>query len=158
MILLLLIGAAVDHANRIRNVQIRHGLLHQLDALAQAHAFKAARDGDSPLQVLADDLGLATFVLKIRQGTQGRGLAGGAAGDHGVPDLVQGRARVIGKAHANGVGAVIHHHRRGGRLTLQDRAGVEFDLRTAAHAHGAIVKVILETALLNDDQKTPPAL
>ena len=126
--LLLLVGAAVNDANRSRNVQIRHGLLHQLDALAQAHAFEAARNGHTPLQVLANDLGLAGFILKIRQRAERRGLAGRAAGDQSVPDLVQGRACVVGEAHANGVGVVVHHHWRSRRLTLQDRAGVELDL------------------------------
>ena len=108
-----------------------------MHALAQAHAFKAAGDGDAPLQILADDFGLAGFILKIRKRTERRGLAGGTAGDHGVADLIQRRARVFGKAHANGVGAVVHHHRRGRRLALQDRAGIEFDfLRSEARARG----------------------
>ena len=70
--LLLLVGAAVNHANRAGNVQIGHGLLHQFDALAQAHAFKAARYGDTPLQVLADNFGLAAFILKTRERAEGR--------------------------------------------------------------------------------------
>ncbi len=44
-----------------------------------------------------------------------------------------------------------------GELRGGNRGAVENDIRavvSAAHAGGAIVKVILETALLNDDQKT----
>ena len=43
-----------------------------------------------------------------------------------------------------------------GALRGGESAVVEDDIRwivEASHAHGAIVKVILETALLNDDQK-----
>ncbi len=44
-----------------------------------------------------------------------------------------------------------------GALRSGDKATVEADIKAvvaASHAHGAIVKVILETALLDDDQKT----
>jgi len=44
-----------------------------------------------------------------------------------------------------------------GALRSADKAAVESDIRAvvaASHAHGAIVKVIIETALLDDDQKT----
>lgn len=44
-----------------------------------------------------------------------------------------------------------------GALRSGDKAAVEADIKAvvaASHAHGAIVKVILETALLDDDEKT----
>ena len=88
------------------------------------------------LQVLAPDLRLPGFVFKSRERAE-RGVLAGGADDHRVADLVEGGARVLGKAHADGVGAVVHDDRRGGGFALQDGAGVELDfLRREAGARG----------------------
>ena len=50
----------------------------------------------------------------------------------GVLRMASREARVsVGEAHADGVGAVVDHHRRGGRLALQDGAGVQFHFLAA---------------------------
>jgi hypothetical protein len=78
------------------------------------------------LQIFAVDFDLAGFVLETRQRAEGGILAGGTD-DHRVLDVVERGARVLGKTDADGIGAVVDDDRRGGRLTLQDGAGVEFD-------------------------------
>ena len=126
-LLLFRVGSAVHDADGGRNVQFGHGLLHCFYSLSQAYAFKTPRHRDVALQILAANFGLAGFVLKFRQRTERRGFAGRTAGEHGVADLIERRARTLRKAHPDGIGTVVDHHRSSRGLALQDRAGIQFN-------------------------------
>ena len=64
--LLLLVGAAVLHANRRRQLQIVDRLLHGRHARPQVDAFQPRRHFDVALQVLAQDFGLAGQLVDRR--------------------------------------------------------------------------------------------
>ncbi len=58
-------------------------------------------------------------VVEFRKRIEGCALAGAAAGDHGVANLIQRGALALRKTHANRVGAIVDHHRRRRGLALQ---------------------------------------
>ncbi len=111
-----------------RDVHAGHGLLHQIHPRPQAHAFEPARNRNPSLQILAKNFGLPSFILELSQRADGGGLAGGAAGDDGVLDLIQRRVSVLWKTDANRVGMVVDNHRRRRRFALKNRTGIQFDL------------------------------
>ena len=122
--LLLLVLAAVLHADAGRHVQVGDGLLHLGHAVAQVHVLEARGHLHVALQVLAADFGLAGDLGQRCERADGGGLPG-SADQQRVADGVQRLARPLGETHANGVGAVVEHHRRRRRLALQHGAGIQ---------------------------------
>ena len=75
------------------------------------------------LQVLAQDLILRRQLGHLGQRSQRCGVAGAGVEDR-VLDCVQRRARGVGQADANGVGAAVDDHRPGGGQAVEDCGGI----------------------------------
>src|SRR5437899_2053384 len=107
-------------------MQIVHRFLYGSDAGAKVHLFELRSDLHEALQILATDFRLSRIHGESRQGAKGRRSAS-RAGQQSVTHAIERRAVLFGKANANGVGAVIENYRGGGRLTFENRRGVDGD-------------------------------
>src|SRR6266403_183702 len=121
-------------------MQIVHRFLYGSDAGAKVHLFELRSDLHEALQILATDFRLSRIHGESRQGAKGR-RSGSRAGQQSVTHASERRAVLFGKANANGVGAVIQNDRGGGRLTFQNRRGIDGDFlgsETCACCHQRI--------------------
>src|SRR6266700_604915 len=105
-------------------MQIVHRFLYRGDAGAEVHTFKASGDLYQSLQILAANFRLSRIHAEGRQGTKSC-CAAGRTGQQRVAHTVERRAVLLGKANANGVGAVIENHWGCSRLALQNSRGVD---------------------------------
>ena len=121
------VGAAVLHADRRRQLQIGDRLLHRRDAGAQVDAFQPRRHFDLALQILAAHFGLARQLVDRGQRTQ-RGRSPGRVHQHRVLHGLERRAIGRREADAQRVRALVDDHRRGRRLTVDDRRGDDAEL------------------------------
>ena len=108
-------------------MQIGNDFLHGRHTTAEIATFETGGYRHVALQVLAPDLGLSRQVGDRRQRAECRGLSG-RADQQRVLYGVHRRARRLRETYADGVGAVVQHHRRRRRLALQDSAGIQLHL------------------------------
>ena len=104
---------------------------------AQVPAFQAAGDGHVALQVLAANFRLARNIDDGRERAERPNFSCGADQQR-VTNGLHRRARILWKAHANRVRAIVHHDGRGRELSLHDGAGIQFDFlrcEPAARCH-----------------------